>query len=81
MNPWLILAVLVFAVAVVLVARAVRPGSGKRRSPLTVLPPVEALDKVKAHCVAEQRTTLHVRFGTGDTQCLECRSPNEGWAS
>jgi hypothetical protein len=80
-NPWLILTGLVLAVAVVLVARAVRPGSGQRRSLAVVLPPVEALAKFEAHCLTEQRPTLHVRFGGGTTQCLECRNPSGGWTS
>lgn len=81
MNPWLILTGLVPAVAIVLVARAVRPGPGQRRSLAATLPPVEALHKFEARCSAEQRDTLHVRFRTGATQCLECRNPSGGWAS
>lgn len=78
MNPWLILTGLVLAVAVVIVARVVRPGSGQRRSPLVGLSPVEALHKFEAHCLTEQRSTLHVRFGCGAIQCLECRNPSGG---
>lgn len=81
MNPWLILAGLVLAVAVVFVARAVRPGPGARRAPLVVLPPVEVLDKAGAWCLAEQRLTVHVRFSGGGSQCLECRNVGGGWAS
>jgi hypothetical protein len=79
-TPWLILTALVLAVAVVLVARAVRPGSGHRRSLAAALPPVEVLGKSEAHCLIEQRPTLHVRFRCGVVRCLECRNPSGGWA-
>lgn len=78
MNPWLILTALVFAVAVVFVARAVRPGGGARRAPGPLLPPSEPLPKFEARCVAERRDTLHVRYGAGAVQCLECRNPSGG---
>ncbi|NUO43697.1 MAG: hypothetical protein HOV82_16865 [Streptomyces sp.] len=39
-----------------------------------LLRPIEALDQVEAHCPYERRTTLHVRFAMGGTQCLECRA-------
>ncbi|MFI0268610.1 hypothetical protein [Streptomyces luteogriseus] len=74
MNPWLILAALVLAVAVVLVSRAVRPGTGARRGTVPMLRPIEALDQFEARCVPEGRTTLHVRFATGGAMCLDCRT-------
>lgn len=78
MNPWLILTGLIAAISVVFICRTIRPGSGQRRFPLDALPSVEALTKFQAHCLAEQRSTLHVRFGTGATQCLECRNTSGG---
>jgi hypothetical protein len=75
-NSWLILTGLVLAVAIVLVARAVRPGSGRRRGLAPV--PVEALDKFEADCFFETRPTVHVRFRLGGAMCLECRNTNGG---
>ena len=80
MNPWLILAALLLAVAVALVSRAVRPGAGPRRGTVPMLRPVEALERFEARCVAERRTTLHIRFRTGGAMCLDCRSPLAGGA-
>ncbi|MFC9681327.1 hypothetical protein [Streptomyces sp. NPDC056948] len=78
MNPWLILAALILAVAVVLVSRAVRPGTGARRGTAPLLRPIEALSQFEARCVAERRTTLHIQFATGGVMCLDCRTSLAG---
>lgn len=74
MNPWLILAALIAAVAGVLIARAVRPGTGAQRAPEALLRPVQALAQIEAWCVVEHRPALHVRFATGGLMCLDCRT-------
>lgn len=74
MNPWIILALLVVAVAAAGIARAARPGTGIRRTQDPLLRPIEALDQFEARCVAERRRTLHVRFRSGGAMCLDCRT-------
>lgn len=63
----------VVAVGVTFLARTLRP-TGQHRAPRPLLRPVEALDQVEAHCPAEHRPTLHIRFATGGAQCLDCRN-------
>lgn len=74
MNPWLILALLVVAVAAAGITRAVRPSTGIRRTQTPLLRPIEALDQFEARCIAERRPTLHIRFATGGVMCLDCRA-------
>ena len=77
MTPWLILATLAGAVAGVLAARTAGPGPGLRRDTGPLLRPVEALHVVEAHCLAEHRPTIHVRFACGELMCLDCRTEGD----
>lgn len=68
-------------VGAVTVARYWPRPSGRHRAPrhqpveTPLLRPADALEKVEAHCVAENRRTLHCRLRvTGELVCLDCRT-------
>lgn len=53
------------------------PGpTGQHRAPHPMLRPIEALDQFEAHCLAEDRPTLHIRLRLGGELCTECRNPS-----
>lgn len=77
MNPWIIVAVLAAVVAVVMVCRVARPGTGRRREPLPGTERLETLETFEAVCDTEDRVTVHFRTRVyGLVYCMDCRNPS-----